>query len=163
MDRIKVSGAFDASSNLAGVTYIYFMKALSTLFISVSLFFVACKEKKENKNNITLTHKDSVEKGLNRIPLIQQSQQSLQHYMPRATYDGNWRLLIQDLGEAKRKNKEVMTEASQNNDQQAHLLGVDMTQIMSAYNKKIAEELKKLDATNRTALIKSLDSLNRLP
>ncbi len=138
-------------------------KAFYSLFIFIFLCFVACKEKKEPKNEIKLTHKDSVEKGLNRIPLIQQSQQSLQHYMPRATYDGNWRLLIQDLAEAKRKNKEVMIEASQNNDPQAHLLGVDMTQVMSAYNKKIAEEIKKLDATNRASLIKSLDSLNRLP
>jgi hypothetical protein len=139
------------------------MKVFYTLLTCTLLLFMACKEKQSTKNEVKLTHKDSVEKGLNRIPLIQQSQQSLQHYMPRATYDGNWRLLIQDLAEAKRKNKEVMQEASQNNDSQAHLLGVDMTQIMSAYNKKIAEEIKKLDATNRTALIKSLDSLNRLP
>jgi hypothetical protein len=139
------------------------MKVHYALFACVFFAIIACKEKKQIQNEVKFTHKDSVEKGLNRIPLVQQSQKSVQHYMPRATYDGNWRLLIQDLAEAKRKNKEVIVEASQNNDPDAHLLGVDMTQVMSAYNKKIAEELKKLDATARTNFIKSLDSLNRLP
>jgi len=139
------------------------MKVHYALFACVFFAITACKEKKQIQNEVKLTHKDSVEKGSNRIPLVQQSQKSVQHYMPRATYDGNWRLLIQDLAEAKRKNKEVIVEASQNNDPDAHLLGVDMTQVMSAYNKKIAEELKKLDATARTNFIKSLDSLNRLP
>lgn len=126
------------------------------------LFYMACQENKTPKNEVKLTHKDSVEKGLNRIPLVQQSQQSLQHYMPRATYDGNWQLLIQDLAEAKRKNKEVMLEAAQNNDSQAHLLGVDMTQVMSAYNKIISQELKKIDSKQKARFFKSLDSLNRL-
>ncbi|MCS7027834.1 MAG: hypothetical protein NZ519_03640 [Bacteroidia bacterium] len=125
--------------------------------------FFCCQVKKQAQNQTQLTHRDSVERGLNRIPLIQQSQISLQHYMPRATYDGNWRLLIQDLAEARRKNKEVMQEASQSNDPQAHLLGVDMTQVMSAYNKKITEELEKLNAEDRAKFFKSLDSLNRLP
>lgn len=139
------------------------MKRFAAVCISCIWLFIACKEKKQPQNEVKFTHKDSVEKGLNRIPLVQQSQQSLQHYMPRATYDGNWRLLIEDLAEARRKNKEVMQEAASGNDAQAHLLGVDMTQVMSAYNKKIAEEIKKLDSANRAALIKSLDSLNRIP
>ncbi|MCS7075149.1 MAG: hypothetical protein NZ455_00465 [Bacteroidia bacterium] len=83
--------------------------------------------------------------------------------MPRATYDGNWQLLVQDLAEARRKNKEIQMEASQNNDPQAHLLGVDMTQVMSAYNKKIAEEIKNYDPETRAKFFRSLDSLNRLP